>query len=83
MIIIIIIIIRVKYDQPNPRKPQQSPYKHAPLIYGDKVHYAAEDNDRPSLDAVGILRMQSIVGALLFYGHSINNKLLLDFSKLR
>ena len=29
--------LRVKYDHPDPRNPQQPPYKHAPIIYGAKV----------------------------------------------
>ena len=60
--------LRVKYDQPYPQNPQQYPYKHTQIIYGTNVLYADEDNDSPSLDAEGILRVQSIVGALLFYG---------------
>ena len=74
--------LRVKYDQPYPQKPQQYPYKHTPIIYGTNVLYADEDNDSPSLDAEGILRVQSIVGALLFYGCSVNNKLFVSLSEL-
>ena len=55
----------VKYKYSNPRKPQHSPYKHVPIIYGAKVQYAAEDDDSPSLDYDGILHVQSIVEALL------------------
>ena len=68
--------LRVKYDHPDPRKLQYFPYKHAPIIYGAKVQYTAEDNYSPPLDADGILSVQSIVGALLFYGQAINNKVL-------
>ena len=74
--------LRVKYDHPDPRKPQHSPYKHAPIIYVSKVQYAAEDNGSPPLDAYGILRVQSIFGALLFYGWAVDNKLPLSLSKL-
>ena len=72
----------MKYDHPEPRKPQHSPYKHAPIIYGAKLQYAAEDDDSPTLDAYVILRVQSIVGTLLFYGRAVNNKLLGALSKL-
>ena len=29
--------IRVKYNHPDPRNIQHSPYKHVPIIYGAKV----------------------------------------------
>ena len=74
--------LRVKYDHPDTRNPQHSPYKHAPIIYGTKVQYTAEDDDSPPLDADDILRVQSIVGALLFYGRAVDNKLLVALSKL-
>ena len=73
--------LRVKYDHPDPRKLQHSLYKHALIFYGSKVQYAAKD-DNPPLDADGILRVQSIVSALLFYGRAIDNKLLVALSEL-
>ena len=75
--------LRVKYYHPEPRKLQHSPYKNAPIIYGSKVKYAAKVDDSPTLYSDDILRMQSIVSTLLFYGWSVNNKLLVDLSELR
>ena len=72
----------VKYDHPDPRKPQHSPYKHAPIIYGAKVQYSAKDDNSPPIDDDGILCVQSIFGALLLYGWAINNNLLISLSKL-
>ena len=77
-----IVNLRVKYDHPNPRKPQRSPYKHAPIIYGAKLKYAAKDEDNPPLNSDGILPVQSIVDALLFYGQAVDNKLLVSLSEL-
>ena len=74
--------LRVKYDHPDPIIPKHSPYKHTPIIYGSKVQYATKDGNRPPLDADGILRVQSIVGALLFYGQAVDNKLIAELSKL-
>ena len=51
-------------------------------MYGSKVQYAAEDDYSPTLDADGILRVKSIVGALLFYGRAVNNELLVSLSEL-
>ena len=77
-----IVNLQVKYNHPDLRKPQHSPYKHTPIIYGAKVQYAAEDDGSPFLDSYGIFRVQSIVRTLLFYGFAVNNKLLVSFSKL-
>ena len=73
---------RVKFNHADPKKPQHSPYKHAPIIYGAKIQYAAKADDSAPLDKAGILRVQSIVGALLFYGCAVNNKLLVALSEL-
>ena len=62
----------LKYNHPKPRNTQHSPYKHAPIIYGAKVQYASKYDDSPQLYYYGILRVQSIVGALLFYGQAID-----------
>ena len=74
--------LRVNYDQPDPRKPQHSPYKHAPIIYSAKVQYTAKDDNIPTLDADGILCVQSIAGALSFYGQAVNNKILVALNNL-
>ena len=74
--------LQVKYNHTDPRKPQHSPYKHAPIIYGYKVQYAAEDDNSPSLDTDGILCVQSIVGALLLYGCAVDKNLLVSLSKI-
>ena len=74
--------LRVKYYHPDPRNLQHSPYNHAPIIYGVKVQYAAKDDNIPPLDADYFLRVQSIVGALMFYGRAIDNKILVSLSEL-
>ena len=71
----------VKFDHPFPFKPQHSPYGHAPIVYGAKIQYATGPDDTP-LDASGILRVQSIVGALLNYARAVDNKLLVAMSAL-
>ena len=72
----------MKYNHPDPRKPHHFPYKHVPVIYVAKVQYYAKENERTPLDNDGILRVQSIVGTLLFYIRAVNNKLLVALSEL-
>ena len=72
----------MKCDHSDPRNPQHSPYKHAPIIYGAKVQCASKDDNSPSLDSDGIFRVQAIVGALLLYGRAIDKNILVDLSEL-
>ena len=74
--------LQVNYDHPDPRNPQHSPYKHAPIIYGAKAQYAVEEDNSPSIYADGILRVKYIVGALLFYGRDVDNNILVSLSKI-
>ena len=74
--------LRVKLNHSDPRKPQHTPYKHAPTIYGSKIQYAAEADDSAPPDKAGILRVQSSVGSLLFYGRAVDNKMLVALSEL-
>ena len=43
---------------------------------------APEEVDSPSLDAKGIKYVQSFVGALLFYGRAVDNKVLVALNNI-
>ena len=51
-------------------------------MYGAKIQYAAVPNNSPPLNAAGILRVQAIVGTLLFYAWAVDNKLLISLNEL-
>ena len=72
----------VKFYPPFPSKYQHSLYKYAPIVYGAKIKYAAGPDNTLSLDAAGILPVQSIVGELLYYARAVDNKLLVALSEL-
>ena len=72
----------MKYDHPDPRNPQHSLYKHAPIIYGAKFQYAAKDDDSSPLDTDGVLCVKSIVGTLMFYGRAVDNKILVSLIEI-
>ena len=74
--------LRVKFDHRHPAKPHHSLYKHAPIVYSAKVQYASGPDYNPPLYASVILRIKSIVGALLFYARAVDNKLLFALSEL-
>ena len=51
-------------------------------MYGAKIQYAAGPDNNLPLNAAGILRVQTIVGAILFYACAVDNKLLVALSAL-
>ena len=63
-----------------PRKPQLSPHKCREVKYGSKTQLAPKEDTSKPLDDTGIRRVQTIVGALLWIGRSVNNKLLVALS---
>ena len=75
-------ILLVKLNHPMPRKPQLSPNKCHEIKYGSKTQLdPEEDTSKPLNDAV-IRRAQTIVGALLWIGRAVNNKLLVALSEI-
>ena len=74
--------LRIKWNHPEPKNPQIYPYKHTPIVYGAKVQYAEEPLFIPPLDAQGILYVQYIVGALLYYARAVDNRLLVVINEL-
>ena len=59
--------LRLKWNHPDPKKRQLSPYKNTPIRYGAKIRYATEPPFSPLLDDKDIFRVQSIVSSLLYY----------------
>jgi len=74
--------VLTKYGHTAPTKPQLSPHKHTPIQYGAKVQHSAPPDTSAPLDDAGVKRIQGIVGALLWYGRAIDNKLLVALSAI-
>ena len=55
----------LKWGHTIPSKPQPSPFRHAPIIYGAKQQYTHSPDASPKLDDTGVKRFQAIVSALL------------------
>ena len=73
---------RLKWNHTNPKKHQLPPHKHTPKVYGAKIQYATDTSFSPPLDDKGTLRIQSIVGALLYYAQAFDNILLIGINEL-
>ena len=65
-----------------PLKPQLSPHKHREIQYGAKVQTALDVDTSPPLDAKEIIRVQQIVGALLYYARAVDNILLVALNAI-
>ena len=75
--------VLLKYGHPIPKKPQLPPHKHLKVIYGAKEKLAPEYDTSPPLDIQGTKRVQGIVGSLLYYARSVDNKLLVGHRAIR
>ena len=65
-----------------PRKPQLSPHKCCKVKYGSKTQFAPEEDISKPLNDAGIRRVQKIMGALLWIGRAMNNKMLVSLSAI-
>ena len=64
------------------KKPQYLPHKHRSIDCGAKQQIVQPTDTIPSLDDKGIKRVQGIVGALLYVGRALNNKLVVALSAI-
>eukprot|EP00804_Cyclotella_cryptica_P017822 CCRYP_001229-RA/>CCRYP_001229-RA protein AED:0.18 eAED:0.18 QI:0/0/0/0.66/1/1/3/0/737 len=71
-----------KYNHPPPKKRQLSPFKATPIVYGAKTQFSSDPDNSPPLPTEGIKRVQGIAGALLYYAHAVDNKLLHALSEI-
>jgi hypothetical protein len=71
-----------KLGHPNPRRPQTSPHKWREIDYGSKIQLSPDEDDSEPLDEEGIRWVQMVVGALLYYGRAVDNKLLTALSAI-
>ena len=55
-------------------KPKISPHKHCEIQYKSKAQEAQKEVTSPILEATVIKYIQAIVGAVLFYGRSVEKK---------
>ena len=65
-----------------PVKKQLSPHRCRKITYGSKVQQAPEEDSSPDLDEKGVIQVQLIVGALIYYAISVNKKLLMSLSEI-
>ena len=75
-------ILLVKMNHTMPHKPQITPHKCREVKYVSNTQLAPEEYTSKPLNATGIRRVQTIVGALLWICRAVNNKLLVALSEI-
>ena len=72
----------LKFKHPRLLKPLLSPYACLPISYGAKSQLTPESDTSTLLDNKRKLRIQEIVGSLLYYARVVDNKLLVALSAI-
>ena len=65
-----------RIGHPLSKKPQLSPHEHSVPTYGSKQQFPDNEDNSPALDKENLKFIQTVVGALLYYGCAVDNKLL-------
>ena len=70
----------LKYQHPDPHKPQHVPYLWDKPQYRQTTQYAKPADNSPKLDANGIKHTQRFMGKLLYYSRAIDNTMLMEIN---
>jgi hypothetical protein len=69
-----------RFEHEKPSKPQHSPHKAPPKIYGAAAQDPIPDDNTPRLDDKRIKRIQQIIGGILYYARAIDMTVLAALS---
>ena len=61
-----------RYNHKKPTRPQYSPHPVAPRRYGKSAHHSITPDETPAAAPNGILRVQQIVGSILYYAQAVD-----------
>ena len=75
-------LIVIRFGHKRSTKLQISPHKHHESHYGVKVQVAPEEVTSLNIDSKGIKRVQAILVALLFYGRTLDKKMLVTLNTI-
>jgi hypothetical protein len=64
-----------RFDHPTPTKKQHSPHPWNAPDYGSRQQFAQHDNT-PFVDAKHKLRLQEVLGTLLYYGRAVDGTMI-------
>ena len=66
-----------RFHHPHPIKPELAPHRYASHSFSTTNSQAPiPDDDTTCLDASGVLRMQRVLGCIIYYARTIDSSLL-------
>ena len=74
------LLIKIKH--PKPHKSRLSPHACMPISYGATSQLTPKADNSELLDYPRKLRVQEIIGTLLYYAQAVDNKLLVALSAI-
>jgi hypothetical protein len=69
-------------DWPKLQKPQLLPFIAKPIAYGQETQLTPEEDTSATLLPKRLLRVQKIIGSLLYYARAVDNKLLVALNAI-
>ena len=66
----------LRFNHPQPKKKQNSPYPHVAPQYGAKIQYTPDVDNSPPLNKEETKYNQAVTGTLLYYGRAVDNTIL-------
>ena len=74
--------VLLRFQHPIPTRKQHSPHSWTTPNYGATQQYATEVDDSSKLPPAGVLRVQQIIGSLLYYALAVDCTLLVALGDL-
>ena len=71
-----------RFDHPPPRHPQHSPYAAQPKRFGVSAQLPVPHHTKPILPPDRILRIQQIIGSILYYARAVDVTTLVALSSI-
>jgi hypothetical protein len=72
----------LRFNHPQPKKKQNSPYPHVAPQYGAKIQYTPDANNSPPFNKEATKYIQAVAETLLYYGRAVNNTILPTLSAI-
>ena len=75
--------IIICFHHQRPRKPELAPHRYASRSFSAaNAQTPIPDDDSSRLDAAGVLRVQRVVGSILYYARALDAPLLPDLTEI-
>ena len=68
--------LRARYKHEMPNRPQHSPYKAPPKVYGKAAQDTIPDDITAKLDGKRVKAIQQVVGGVLYYARAVDSTVL-------